>query len=483
MMQPENEGVASSPLASPAAGGDDIFMDDEEAPAPDSKGKMAGGDEITFEKLQIQFLAMTEYLRQELSTMDAEKAKRLGFQAKEKAVMMALALKALMIQYVNELKQMDKDKARELGVKYQGKAKELGLKYRTKTVEVAGIARRKAVLVAGELKTIDKQKSIEMMRKGKVVYKEMKPATKIKYGLIFGILFIMMFSSPSGGYKEVKHNHLCYFHDAKFEPKQKVAMCEKMLTGATKGKTNWIFIGNEPMYALFHHFHKISSGRATDVDTHPIQQVRADRGKKRKVMFYYKYDQPDKDEWDKKYLNQENPTEIASALGLGTAEADNCKMRKYDGIKKDFQMEFLCVEASRDVSQLSTTTSTTQETVARWLSENYPDKTKTACVVQQGSHEMKKAPWKTTQQYLQHTKEFHDKLEQHCGVLIRIGQFRDHGDLKNKIDDWNEGTRDLVLKSSQNGYFIDLSHVSNPGVETYLDPMFGMFTRLQHLFV
>ena len=278
MMQPENDGGA----ASPSKGVDDILMDDDvEAPASASKGKAPGaGDDISLDKLKIKFLAIAQYLKQELSTMDAEKAKRLGFQAKEKAVLMALAFKALMIQYVNELKQMDKAKARELGVMYQGKAKELGKKYQAKTVELAGVAHRRALHVASELKTMDKQKSIEMVRKGKVVYKEMSTGTKIKYGILLCFCFLLMGSSPGASHNEIKHKQLCYFHDHKFEPKKKVAMCEKMLAGVTKGYTNWIFIGNQPIFALFKPFHSYESRKD---ETKPFQVTANDKGKRRKV--------------------------------------------------------------------------------------------------------------------------------------------------------------------------------------------------------
>eukprot|EP00526_Cylindrotheca_closterium_P011485 CAMPEP_0113631250 /NCGR_PEP_ID=MMETSP0017_2-20120614/16239_1 /TAXON_ID=2856 /ORGANISM="Cylindrotheca closterium" /LENGTH=483 /DNA_ID=CAMNT_0000541751 /DNA_START=64 /DNA_END=1515 /DNA_ORIENTATION=+ /assembly_acc=CAM_ASM_000147 len=478
MMRPENEGGAT-PTPSPTKGDDTTMKSDGEgdveaaaAASPESKGKMAGGghEEMTLEKLKIRLMAITEYLRQELSTMDTQKAKHLGLLAKEKAVVTALALKALMIQYLNEMKQLDKEKARELTVKYRTKTVEVAGVARRRTAEAASVARLKALEVGRELKTMDKQKSIDMVRKGKVVYKEMPQGTKIKYGVMFCILLFMWSGSPAGSYEKVKHKNLCYIHEEKADWKQKVASCENMLFSVTQGYKNWIFIGNEPIFALFRPFHNAKLG---------LNRVRGDRGKQRKVQFYYKYELPDEAEWKEKYADKENPTELAAKEGIGRSDCGNCPMVKFETENAGKVFENLVVESSRDVSQITKTTSTTQETVARYLGETYANqKSTTACVVQQGTYEMTKAPWRTAQEYTGNTKDFHDKLEQHCGVLIRIGYFRENGQLKDKINSWNEGTRDVVLHKSKNGYFIDVSQVGTPSMDGYITPVWEMFFRL-----
>ncbi|KAL3935438.1 MAG: hypothetical protein SGBAC_009045 [Bacillariaceae sp.] len=484
MMQPENVGGVS-PIPSPKKDDDTTMNADVDVEAPsDSKGKMPGGEEMTLDKLKIRLLAMTEYLRRELSTMDAEKAKHLSLLAKEKALAMALALKALSIQYFNELKQMDKEKAREIGLKYQGKAKELGVKYKEKTIQVAGVARQrttdaaavarlKAIEVAKELKTLDKaqakQKSIAMMQKSKGVYKEMSVVTKIQWGVVFLMLFFISGGSP-GGHKGVKHPRLCYIS----ERFQAAAACENMLTSVTKGYTNWIFIGNEPLFALFNPFRD----HIGDEDDKVFKQTKGDRRLRRKIVMYYKYELPDDGPWKEKYVNQENPTELAAEAGIGQTDCKGCNMMKLEKKDSTVVLEILAVESSRDVSQVTTETSTTQETVARYLKETYPNKKQTACVVQQGSYEMKQAPWRSAEEYADNTRDFHNKLEEHCGILIRIGNFLDTGDLKEKTQTWNKGARDVVLHQSRNGYFIDVGQVGNPSMDGYITPVWEMFARL-----
>jgi hypothetical protein len=69
-------------------------------------------------------------------------------------------------------------------------------------------------------------------------------------------------------------------------------------------------------------------------------------------------------------------------------------------------------------------------------------------------------------------------LEQHCGILIRIGHFGGANKLKQKIQEWNEGARDVVLNRSKNGYFIDVSQVGVPSMDGYIFPVWEMFSRL-----
>jgi len=497
MMRAENEG-GLSPAPSPQKDGDiaTSMSDDLEASSPELKGKNPSYERITIDKLKIRLLAIAQYLQQELSTMDVEKAKHLSLLTKDKAIVMALALKALAIQYYQELKQLDKEGAQKLGAIYKEKAEKLSIKYREKTVRVAGIARRKTVEIAGktrvkaievarEMKTMDRQQakatSVDMIRQARITYGSMSPVTRIKYGIMLFVFFYVMRSSPKKGGKMIKHKNLCYINPFESDGKQKVADCENMLSGIPADITNWLFIGNEPIFDLFKPFYDHQGD---------YEQVKNDRKKNRKIKFYYKYDLPDVAEWTKKYTNQEKPFEIAAERGMGQGDCGRCNMAKYQHKTKNKVFENLLIESSRDVSQVTTTTSTSQETVARYIGENYQTPSQTACVIQQGMYEMKKAPWRTTKEYLQYTKEYHDLLEKHCGTLIRIGYLRENDEytymrendqFNKKLQEWDEGTRDLVLFTSKNGYFIDVSKVQLPSVDGYIKPVWEMFSRVSKL--
>lgn len=473
MMQEENETGVKEEEKHP------LLADDLEGQATGEKGN-GGGEEMTVERLKLKVLAMAEYLKQELSTMDGDKAKRLGLQAQDKALAIALALKALMLQYYQELSKIDKEKAKELRLIYQEKAKEAATKYHHKTIEVAGKYKTKAVGVAKELRTMDKneakQRSIKMMNKAKTGYGNMSTITKVKYGVLFLIMFHFSRSTAPGAQygKLRKHPHLCYIHDEKAQGENKVKECEAMLTPATKDFNRWIFLGNEPIFALFTPFHDLKKEK----DGRPklFNQLNGDRNMRRKNRFYFKYEPEDQEQWEGKYKDQANPTEIAG--DYASVDCTTCPMIKMNSTTKDLIIENVILETSRDVHITTTETSTTQETVLKYMKENYPDRKKTACVVQQSTYEMTKAPWRASGDYFKHTNDLHRELENHCGILIRIGIFHNHYDLRKKVEEWDHGTRDIVLDNSRNGYFIDVSNVRTPTPEGYITPVWDMFTHL-----
>jgi len=79
-------------------------------------------------------------------------------------------------------------------------------------------------------------------------------------------------------------------------------------------------------------------------------------------------------------------------------------------------------------------------------------------------------------------------LEKHCGTLIRIGYLRENDEylrendqFNKKLQEWDEGTRDVVLLESKNGYFIDVSKVQDPSVDGYIKPVWEMFSRVSKL--
>jgi hypothetical protein len=453
-----------------------LLDDMEEQQQGNNKGN-TNSEGMTVDRLKVKLLATAEYLRQELSTMDADKAKHLGLQAKEKAFAISLAFKALMMQCYRELAALDKDKAKELSLKYHKKAKETASKYKHKTEEVAGKYKVKAVGVAQELRTMDgdeaKERSIQMIRKAKTGYGNMSTITKIKYGVLFAIVFQFSRStSPGAKYGKLrKHPHLCYIHDEKTQGENKVKECEGMLSPVTKGYNRWLLIGNEPMFALFAPFHPLKEGPEK-----LFHKVKADRNMRRKNKFYFRYPSANQSEWESKYKDQASPTEIAGLFE--SSDCANCPMNKLNATKKDLHVEILIVESSRDVHLPTNDTSTTQETVLKYIKENYPDRKKTACVMQQSTYEMTKAPWRTTEDYLKYTDEFHRELEDRCGILIRIGLFHTNYDLRAKIEEWDHATRDVVLDNSRNGFFIDVSNVRAPSPQGYINPVWEMFTHL-----
>eukprot|EP00980_Cylindrotheca_fusiformis_P031491 scaffold26459_cov162-Cylindrotheca_fusiformis.AAC.5 len=465
MMQEENETTKKEeqhPLLS------DDLEEQHHAGGGEKGNSGRGGEEMTVELLKLKVLAMAAYLRQELSTMDADKAKRLTLGAKEKAMAIALALKALMLQYYDEMTKLDKEKAKELGLKYKAKAEETAGKYKSK-----------AVGVAKELRTMNKaeakERSLKLIHHAKTGYGSMSTISKLKYGFLVLLMYIVSRSSAPGvNYGKLRHHkHLCYIHDEKNNGKEKVKECESMLAPETKNLNRWIFLGNEPMFALFQPFRELMEEKEGKEKL--FNKVKGDRKMRRKVRFYYKYESANQAEWEAKYLNQDPPTEIAGEWA--SSDCKTCPMMMLNSTKKDLILENLVLETSRDVHLPSDTTETSQETVLRYLKETHDPK-KTACVLQQSTYEMTKAPWRTTEEYLRFTDDLHRELENQCSILIRIGLFHTTGALKKKIEEWDQGTRDILLDKGKNAYFIDISNVAHPSQESYVEPVFGMFTRL-----
>ena len=66
-----------------------------------------------------------------------------------------------------------------------------------------------------------------------------------------------------------------------------------------------------------------------------------------------------------------------------------------------------------------------------------------------------------------------------CGSLIRLDSFM-HSGLKDQIQTLNILQREALLTDEEyrNGYYIDLSHLRTPTIESYNLPMLQMLLRL-----
>jgi len=457
----------NKPEASSCSSGDTGTCD-AEAPEPENAASNDGGQgdvsKMTPNQLKMQLMALLSNIKHEISTMDTEKAKQMGFRTKEKLLVYALALKALLLPYVEEIAKIDKAKAKELGAKYHGKAKDLGVKYRGKAVEGYN-----------ELKVMDraraKEKSILLAKKARA----MSPAQKIKYAILLGLFFFLFrFESSEAGnpyYGHTRtHPHLCYI-----EQRGKhgyTESCETMLADSVKDAKNWVLLGNEPMANLlqpmFPHVEKFNGKK-------PFVLRKSDGNSRNKNQHYFKYGRADEDEWILKYYEKDNPNELA--VEFDTARCLKCSNRKFQDKLTFTTIEYLLLESSRDVFFTTNTTKTSQETILKYMSENYQDRSKTACVIQTGSYEMKAAPWRTTSEFMLNTDEFHKGMEDYCGTLIRIGMFQSPFD-KSKHDDWDHGARDSLLDHARNGYFIDVGNIRNPSRDGTILPLLKMFTRL-----
>ncbi|KAL3945760.1 MAG: hypothetical protein SGBAC_000149 [Bacillariaceae sp.] len=245
--------------------------------------------------------------------------------------------------------------------------------------------------------------------------------------------------------------------------------CEKMLKDVgMKNATGVIFIGNNPIFNMFKNF--LSSETKT-----PFHILLDDNNKGTKNKSYYRYPPVNDDEWIKKKTQLRN--EIFGKK-VGTGVCNRCRQAKLQSTFKNLTIESLLVETSRDYFFPTLTTDTSQETVAKWISEHYYDREKTVCIIQMNGLEMIRAPQRTKSEFLENTKQFHESLKPSCATIIRFG-ILPHWSTRSleEIVSWDEGLRDLVLED--NGYFIDVSGAKkSESNKRFARPLWSMFRRL-----
>ncbi|CAJ1967023.1 unnamed protein product [Cylindrotheca closterium] len=286
------------------------------------------------------------------------------------------------------------------------------------------------------------------------------------------------FMPPSGDEFRTKREHpkLC---SLEFDFRNDITVpteCEKTLrTAAMKNATGVIFIGNNPVFRIFQNFLKSKK--------HPFSILLDDDNNAKKNKHYYRYPPVDHDGFIKKAGQLRLRNEIFHTI-VGKGICTRCRQSKLRSTSKNLTMESLVVETSRDYFFPTQTTETSQETVAKWISEHYHEHEKTVCIVQINGAEMIKAPKRTKSEFLENTKQFHELLKPTCGTIIRFG-ILPHWSTRSSEDlvSWDEGLRDLVLDDSTlNGYFIDVSRVKkDESNNRYGKPLWEMFIRLMGL--
>lgn len=380
-------------------------------------------------------------------------------------------LQEYLSQCYEEARSLDKEKVQGLGNKYKENVICAAQQLRNMDRAVA-----KERLVGGYRKLRDIDRAV-----AKDKLKSMSRKQNFKFGIIcMFTLLVYWISSPSkavGRGKMSHHPRLCYIRDEKGS--KKFEDCEKLLERPTKGKTSWIFIGNEPMFTLFRPLHKLRNYKMPNDPQYPFMHLKGDKNKPTKNKHYFGYEEMDQDLWETAYLDQDKPTEIATDE-YGHSACKRCVQTKMTSNTRDLTLENLLVETSRDVFTPTKNTLTTQETITQYIKDNY-EKEKTVCIVQIGNfYELENAPWRTSQEYIKYTIEFHKMLQKNaCGSLIRLDSFM-HSGLKEQIQTLNMLQREALLTDEEyrNGYYIDLSHLTTPTIESYNLPMLQMLFRL-----
>ncbi|CAJ1938076.1 unnamed protein product [Cylindrotheca closterium] len=285
---------------------------------------------------------------------------------------------------------------------------------------------------------------------------------------------------PSNG-KEYRtqreHHNLCSLTFDFRQDSILTADCERTLgTAGLQEATGVIFIGNNPIFKLFHNF------LAVEKATLLFQIMMDDNKSKKKNRDYYRYPPVNYDEWMKNTTHLTNEI-IGKTPGTGKCNKD-CHQTKLRWITTNLTMEALLVESSRDLFFPTLTTTTSQETVAKWISEHYQDRQNTVCIMQMDNLEMIWVPNRTKTEFLENTKVFLEMLKPSCGTIIRFG-FLPHFSTRSvqEIVSWDEGLRDLVLDDSTlNGYFVDVSNAKKSNSNNrYSKPIWRMFVRLMGL--
>eukprot|EP00980_Cylindrotheca_fusiformis_P008781 scaffold1869_cov122-Cylindrotheca_fusiformis.AAC.43 len=296
---------------------------------------------------------------------------------------------------------------------------------------------------------------------------------------VSALIYHRIFVPPNGKEYRTKrnHSHICSIDFDLENDVNRLGTCPQMLKSATENATAWIFLGNFPMFKIANIFKLAKSSESV------FDVLMDDKQNKNKVKSYYEYKPVNKYEWRMKYGHSVvNRTEPAGRVN--EAICDRCGQFKLQSKVLDRTLEYLLVESSRDVFFSTASTTTSQETVAKWISEHYHDRQKTVCVFHIDGYEMNAAPWRTTSDFLKNTKKFHEMLESSCGTIIRFGflRFASSRDIREVVA-WDEGARDLVIDSnSTDGYFIDVSNAKKAeSRDRYSRLIWRMFVDLMGL--
>jgi hypothetical protein len=298
---------------------------------------------------------------------------------------------------------------------------------------------------------------------------------------VSSLIYHRLDGPPSGNEYRTRRNHphTCSVNFDFENDMNNVGNCEQVLKNATENATAWIFLGNSPISKVFNNFMSIESPVSL------FNVLMDDKESQKKIRDYYKYPPANHDEWQKKYGKEITIDRIEPAGTLGQGHCAKCRQLKLQSRSLDRTLEYLLVESSRDVFFQTANTTTSQETVVKWIAENYHDRLKTVCVVQMDGFEMKAAPWRTTSDFLTNTKKFHEMLEPSCGTIIRLGFLGFSATSRDirEVVAWDEGARDLVLENSaSDGYFIEVSNAKKSGSKNrFSKPIWRMFVKLMGL--
>jgi hypothetical protein len=127
-------------------------------------------------------------------------------------------------------------------------------------------------------------------------------------------------------------------------------------------------------------------------------------------------------------------------------------------------MEFLAVEFSRDVEAQSPAMSltTTQETVAFYLSHKLDPPSSHVCVVNAGLHDMS-LKGKTAPRYADHVRRYLQLLEPQCHIVIWIACSATKGNppqTLERIQEWNAAAQDMIARDMPQVVYVDIWHKS-----------------------
>jgi hypothetical protein len=127
--------------------------------------------------------------------------------------------------------------------------------------------------------------------------------------------------------------------------------------------------------------------------------------------------------------------------------------------KKARMMEFLVVEFARDVETQTASTKTTQETVAKYLQQNYETK-KTVCVANTMLHDIA-IPGISLEVFISNLNDYIGLLERSCGIVIWVSTIssRDLEEYQQRIarlQKWNEAVIAMLNKSYPDVLILDV---------------------------
>lgn len=234
---------------------------------------------------------------------------------------------------------------------------------------------------------------------------------------------------------------------------KKSAICKQLLSPFVRGKKHWFFLGDSNMYLLYKEIRQLNEAEGWN---------RTKEHTSGRCNYTDYYGLPKANKWVfPNYSNLEGPLGISYQPPEPWCSdlhwAFNQKMEKHGS-----SLEFLVSDFARDVETPSKTTTTTQETIALYLTTNYPEKKENVCITNTGLHDMAvPGPYHLAQQlYVDNVQQFVGLLKRACGTVIWMtiaGTMDDPNwpQTNRRVKLWNDNVMKMIQTTYPDVFVVD----------------------------